>query len=93
MCFPVWYEQRSTASCDCAALVSLPAICCCADDDNDLGLAHVVAKAYLPGVTADSVAQAVAQSPEQFHVAGSRGVFGTEEILRLLVSERLGQRL
>lgn len=65
---------------------------CCADDDNDLGLAHLVAKAYLPGITADSVAQAVAQTPQQFHVAVSKGVFATEEILRLLIAGRVGHQ-
>ena len=46
-------------------------------------------RAYLPGITADSVRAAVAAAPERFHVAAAAGVFGAEEVLRLLVAERL----
>ena len=60
-----------------------------ADDDNDLGLAALVRRAYLPGITADSVRQAVESNPERFYVAAAKGVFGSEEVLRLLVAERL----
>ena len=59
------------------------------DDDNDLALAALVRRAYLPGITADSVRAAVAAAPERFHVAAAAGVFGAEEVLRLLVAERL----
>lgn len=59
------------------------------DDDNDLGLAAIVRKAYLPGMTAKSVEVAVAASPDQFYVSQARGLFGTEEILRLLVAEAM----
>ena len=55
--------------------------------EANLGLAAIVAKAYLPGITADSVAAAVAAAPARFHVAAARGPFGTEEILRLLVAQ------
>lgn len=71
--------------------------CCCAclcrppppDDDNDLALAALVRKAYLPGITADSVAAAVAAAPERFYVAAAKGVFGAEEVLRVLVGEQM----
>ncbi|KAL4438989.1 hypothetical protein ABPG77_006926 [Micractinium sp. CCAP 211/92] len=61
------------------------------DDDNDLGLAALVRKAYLPGITAQSVAAAVAAAPHRFHVASSRGPFGAEEVLRLLVAEQMAE--
>jgi hypothetical protein len=67
-----------------------PVLCSNADDDNDLQLAHLVRKAYLPAITADSVAQAVAAAPEQFYVAQQRGVFAAEEVLRLLVMQQMG---
>jgi hypothetical protein len=53
-------------------------------------LAHLVSKAYLPGITAKSVAEAVQRAPQRFHVAAAKGVFATEELLRLLVSQQLG---
>ena len=59
------------------------------DDDNDLALARLVRKAYLPGVTADTMAAAVAAAPSQFHVSGCRSVWGTEELLELLIAEHL----
>lgn len=59
------------------------------DDDNDLALAALVRRAYLPGITADTVHQAVESNPERFYVAAAKGVFGTEEVLRLLLTERL----
>lgn len=59
------------------------------DDDNDLALAALVRKAYLPGITADSVAAAVAAAPERFYVAAAKGVFGAEEVLRVLVGEQM----
>ena len=73
-----------------ACLPALAPACLPADDDNDLQLAHLVGKAYLPGITAESVAQAVAEAPERFHVARQRGVFATEEVLRLLVAQQMG---
>lgn len=60
-----------------------------ADDDNDLGLAHLVGRAYLPGITADTVQAAVDRDPARFYVAAEKGVFGAEECLRLLVSHQL----
>ena len=60
-----------------------------ADDANDLELAEVVARAYLPGVHAATLQQAVTARPEQFHVSAARGVAGTEELLELLVAEHL----
>lgn len=60
-----------------------------ADDDNDLDLAHLVRRAYLPGITADTMRAAVEAAPTQFHVSGCQGVWGTEELLELLISEHL----
>lgn len=59
------------------------------DDDNDLGLAHLVRRAYLPGVTAPSMAAAVAARPDHFYVSLTSGVWATEEILELLIAEHL----
>ena len=59
------------------------------DDDNDLALAALVRRAYLPGVTADSVRAAAAAAPARFHVSACRGVWGTEELLELLIGEHL----
>ena len=55
------------------------------DDDNDLELALAVRKAYLPGITSDSMRQTVGHNPEQFHLAKDSSVFATEEILQLLL--------
>lgn len=46
------------------------------DDDNDLALAALVGRAYLPGITADSVRAAVAAAPHRFYVASARCVAG-----------------
>lgn len=43
-----------------------------ADDDNDLKLARLVRRAYLPGITAEAVGEAVRQDPERFHVSASQ---------------------
>ncbi|KAL6759566.1 hypothetical protein V8C86DRAFT_1807886 [Haematococcus lacustris] len=51
------------------------------DDDNDMELAAMVAKAFLPTVTSESVRQAVAQRPGQFVVARAKGTTATEEML------------
>lgn len=48
-------------------------------------------KAYLPGITASSVAAAVAASPQQFYVAEAQGPFGAEEVLQLLVREQMAE--
>ena len=60
---------------------------CRSDDDNDLQLAARVGRAYLPGITADSVRRAVAAAPDRFYVAASAGVFGAEECLRRLLAD------
>lgn len=61
------------------------------DDDNDLALAAAVRKAYLPGITADSVRAAVEAAPERFYVSSEAGWRGTEEILRRLVREQVSE--
>ncbi|GAB4814732.1 hypothetical protein N2152v2_001778 [Parachlorella kessleri] len=61
------------------------------DDDNDLGLAACVRKAYLPGITAPSVQAAVDAAPERFYVSQHQGWRGTEEVLKVLVQERLAE--
>lgn len=51
-------------------------------------LALVVGKAYLPGITADSVRNAVAQHPKQFYVSPLSGVFATEQVLEHLIAQQ-----
>eukprot|EP00887_Chlorella_sp_A99_P004966 scaffold4.g4966.t1 len=54
-------------------------------------LAHVqVGRAYVPGFTADSVEAAAEADPDRFVVSESRSVFGTEELLRLLLKRAAG---
>ena len=52
----------------------------------------MVAKAYLPSITAASVQHAVDMAPAKFHVAAAKGVFATEEILQLLVTQQMALR-
>eukprot|EP00879_Flechtneria_rotunda_P015474 GHRR01016182.1.p1 GENE.GHRR01016182.1~~GHRR01016182.1.p1 ORF type:complete len:201 (+),score=88.50 GHRR01016182.1:1365-1967(+) len=51
------------------------------DDDNDLGLAGMVGKAFLPSISAASVEQAVAAQPDRFVVADLKWTGGTEQML------------
>lgn len=60
------------------------------DDDNDLACAALVGRAYVPGFTADSVEAAAEADPDRFVVSESRSVFGTEELLRLLLKRAAG---
>ena len=52
------------------------------DDDNDLPLARMVARAFLPRVAEASVAAAAAADPARFVVATARHTAATEEMLR-----------
>eukprot|EP00892_Ulva_mutabilis_P006875 jgi/Ulvmu1/455/UM001_0462.1 len=61
--------------CDCAFLC---------DDDNDIQLAKVVGKAYLPSVAADSIQKLVELDPSHFHAASLPTVFGTEQAVEAL---------
>jgi len=56
-----------------------------ADDDNDLELAMQVSKAYLPGITSASMAQAVKHHASKFHVSNEKSIWGTEEILEKIL--------
>ncbi|DBB06799.1 hypothetical protein WJX82_001393 [Trebouxia sp. C0006] len=51
------------------------------DDDNDMGLAAVVGKVFLPSITSDSVQRAVEANPEKFVISQKGGIIATEEIL------------
>ena len=73
---PAFFPHASAAAC---------ALMC--DDDNDLPLAALVGRAFVPGFTADSVVAAAEADPARFHVTEERSVFGAEEILRLLLAE------
>eukprot|EP00882_Tetradesmus_deserticola_P005608 GHRQ01005904.1.p1 GENE.GHRQ01005904.1~~GHRQ01005904.1.p1 ORF type:complete len:310 (+),score=119.36 GHRQ01005904.1:314-1243(+) len=61
----------------------LPASRCAVlcDDDNDLQLAELVGKAFLPSIAAPSVTAAVAAHPERFVVADVKWTGGTEQML------------
>lgn len=64
------------------------AVCMC-DDDNDLEMAAYVSHAYLPGMSAASVREAVAKDPSRFSVSSVDGVEGTHEAL-CAIMERVG---
>lgn len=51
------------------------------DDDNDMGLAAVVGKVFLPSITSESVQRAVTANPDKFVVSQKGGIIATEEIL------------
>ncbi|MEW5320546.1 MAG: hypothetical protein WDW38_011613 [Sanguina aurantia] len=51
------------------------------DDDNDLELAAVVSKAFLPSVTSPSVEAAIQLRPDHFVRAAASGTQATEEML------------
>ena len=57
-----------------------------ADDDNDIELALFVAKAYLPGITSNSLQDVVTSNPTHFYLAKNRGMAATEEILEHLLT-------
>ncbi|KAI8469912.1 MAG: hypothetical protein J3K34DRAFT_521817 [Monoraphidium minutum] len=52
------------------------------DDDNDLPLARLVGRAFLPSISEESVAAAVAAEPGRFVVADQKWTAGTEQMLR-----------
>mmetsp|Transcript_9712 Transcript_9712/g.24407 ORF Transcript_9712/g.24407 Transcript_9712/m.24407 type:complete len:165 (-) Transcript_9712:313-807(-) len=60
------------------------------DDDNDIELGELCGRAYLPGITHDSVAAAAARNPH-WTVTKNQGVLGTEEALEALVALRESQ--
>lgn len=57
------------------------------DDDNDMELAALVRRAYLPGITAPSVERAVERDPGHFFVSATRGVFGAEDALKAVLAD------
>jgi len=57
------------------------------DDDNDIEMAMAVRRAYLPGITSESLRRVVEANPDHFYVAARKSVFATEEILALLRSD------
>lgn len=52
------------------------------DDDNDLGLAAVVSRAFLPSLTSDSIRAAAAAHPDRFVTSGKGAVLATEDMLQ-----------
>jgi hypothetical protein len=59
------------------------------DDDNDMELAALVGKVYVPCITADSVAEAVKARPDKFIVSGYPSVFATEKLLETIIRSQL----
>ncbi|GBF88185.1 hypothetical protein Rsub_00897 [Raphidocelis subcapitata] len=51
------------------------------DDDNDLPLAALVGRAFIPGITEASVSRAIEVDPSHFEVASGRWTDATEEML------------
>jgi hydroxymethylpyrimidine pyrophosphatase-like HAD family hydrolase len=58
------------------------------DDDNDLELGALVGRSFLPGVTHQSVLDAMKNQGESWTVTKSRGFLGTEEALMAVVALR-----
>ena len=61
-----------------------------ADDDNDIELANVVKRAYIPTITSTSMREQVQQHPERFVVAKEEAMWATEEILTIILASILG---
>lgn len=59
---------------------------CMCDDDNDLKMAEVVARAYVPQITSDSMRTAIDSQPLRFSLSKSDGFEGTNEALRNILS-------
>ncbi|CAN8066131.1 unnamed protein product [Agarophyton chilense] len=57
------------------------------DDDNDVLLGELCGRAFLPGVTHDSVAKAL-ERHAHWELASRRGVLGTEEVLERVIGLR-----
>lgn len=56
------------------------------DDDNDIELALHVSRAYLPGITSESMQKIVEENKDHFYVAKRNGIWGTEEVLFEIMS-------
>lgn len=56
------------------------------DDDNDIELALHVSRAYLPGITSESMQKTVEENRNHFYVAKRNGIWGTEEVLSEIMS-------
>ena len=52
------------------------------DDDNDLPLAAVVGRVFLPSITSNSVRLAMQASPERFLASEKGGILATEDMLQ-----------
>mmetsp|Transcript_32699 Transcript_32699/g.92759 ORF Transcript_32699/g.92759 Transcript_32699/m.92759 type:complete len:311 (-) Transcript_32699:136-1068(-) len=57
------------------------------DDDNDLGIAAVVNKVYLPSISAETIKAAAAAQPDKFFVAKSDGTLGTDEAVEAFINK------
>lgn len=54
------------------------------DDDNDIGLANLLSKVFVPGFTSDSLRELAAKNPDKFVVAQKGGILGIEEVLDMV---------
>jgi len=55
------------------------------DDDNDIELALHVSKAFLPGITSDSMRATVQNNAEKFRVSEMGGIYATEQMLQEII--------
>lgn len=55
------------------------------DDDNDMELAALVGRAFLPTVSSASVERAVAARPEHFVTTEARGMKASEEMVDAVI--------
>ncbi|KKP37121.1 hypothetical protein A2483_04765 [Candidatus Peregrinibacteria bacterium RIFOXYC2_FULL_33_13] len=58
----------------------------CMDDDNDLPMTSAVGKVYLPGITSESVREALKRHSD-WVVSKNKGILGTEEVLEKILNE------
>lgn len=56
------------------------------DDDNDIELALHVSKAFLPGITSDSMRATVENNAEKFRVSEMSGIYATEQMLQEILA-------
>lgn len=71
-------------------MLSRKCVCLC-DDDNDIEMALACFHAYIPSVTSESMANAIAENPERFtntaneSESGRHGTTSTEIALKLIL--------
>lgn len=87
------FSEKTKAEDDGSSLLAEKAVCMC-DDDNDLQMARACSKAYVPGITSNSMLHAVNQQPDQFVVTENKDqniveTFATEAALSTILNQLL----